>query len=51
MASHYWFIQYKIIYFEGFISKKDTVKCEKYFKTTSGWRRLNKMLKDTLKNI
>lgn len=40
---------YELIYLAGFKNKKDAVECEKYFKTTSGWRRLKKMLKNTLK--
>jgi len=43
-------IPYNLIHFQGFVSKRDATGCEKYFKTTAGWRRLKKMLKDTLKN-
>lgn len=42
-------VPYEIIYLAGFISKKDAIECEKYFKTTSGWKRLKRMLKNTLK--
>ncbi|PWU23255.1 hypothetical protein C5B42_03765 [Candidatus Cerribacteria bacterium 'Amazon FNV 2010 28 9'] len=42
------YIPYKLIFYSGFISKKDAVDCEQYFKTTAGWKRLNKMLKDSL---
>lgn len=41
-------IPYKLIFYSGFISEKDTVDCERYFKTTSGWKRLKNMLKHTL---
>lgn len=41
-------ILYEIIYFAGFINKKDATDNEQYFKTTAGWRRLKRMLKNTL---
>jgi len=37
----------KIIFFEGFISKKDAQRREKYFKTTKGKRVLKLMLKSS----
>ena len=43
-------IPYDLIYYSAFKSKTDAVECEKYFKTTSGWKRLKRMLKYTLKN-
>ena len=43
-------IPYDLIYYSAFKSRKDAVDCEKYFKTTAGWRRLKTILKDTLKN-
>jgi putative endonuclease len=41
-------IPYELIYYSGFKSKKDAIECEQYFKTTAGWRRLHKMLKNSL---
>jgi putative endonuclease len=41
-------IPYGLVYYSAFVSKKDALECEKYFKTTSGWKRLKNMLKDTL---
>ena len=41
-------IPYELIYYSSFKSKKDAVECEKYFKTTAGWRRLKAMLKHSL---
>ncbi|KKR70331.1 MAG: hypothetical protein UU12_C0023G0004 [Candidatus Woesebacteria bacterium GW2011_GWA2_40_7b] len=43
-------IPYKLMFYSGFVSKKDALACEKYFKTTAGWRRLKQMLKVTLKD-
>jgi len=42
-------VPYELIYFSGFKNKKDAASCEKYFKTTSGWRRLKKMLINTFR--
>ena len=41
-------IPYKLIYYAVFDNKQDAINCEKYFKTTSGWKRLHKMLENTL---
>jgi len=41
-------IPYELVYYSAFKSKKDALDCEKYFKTTAGWRRLKTMLHDTL---
>lgn len=41
-------IPYKLIHYQAFESKKDAVGCEKYFKTTAGWRRLKRMLENSL---
>ncbi|OGM09109.1 hypothetical protein A2159_00610 [Candidatus Woesebacteria bacterium RBG_13_34_9] len=43
------FSPYELIFYSGFKNKKDAIECEKYYKTTSGWRRMKKMLKNTLK--
>ena len=42
------YIPYKLIYYSAFISKIDALECEKYFKTTSGWRRIKNMLKHSI---
>ena len=44
-------IPYELIYYSAFKSKKDAVDCEKYFKTTAGWKRLKQMLKNTLSEL
>lgn len=41
-------IPYEIIFYSGFINKEDSINCEQYFKTTSGWKRIHKMLEETL---
>ena len=40
---------YELIYYAGFKNKQDALNCEKYFKTTAGWRRINRMLINYLK--
>ncbi|MBI4038631.1 GIY-YIG nuclease family protein [Candidatus Daviesbacteria bacterium] len=42
-------IPYELIFFSGFKNKTDALNCEKYFKTTAGWRRIHKMLENFLK--
>ena len=42
---------YELIYYSAFKSKKDALECEKYFKTTAGWRRIKQMLKNTLGSL
>lgn len=42
-------IPYELIFYSGFTSEKDAINCEKYFKTTAGWKRIHKMLENTLK--
>lgn len=41
-------IPYSLIFYSGFVDKTDALNCEKYFKTTAGWKRLKKMLGKTL---
>ena len=41
-------IPYKLIFYSAFNSKTDALECEKYFKTTAGWRRIKQMLKNSL---
>jgi putative endonuclease len=41
----------KFVYCEFFLSKKDAIRREKYFKTTAGKRMLKLMLRDTLIRI
>jgi len=43
-------IPYELIFYSAFKNEKDAIECEKYFKTTAGWKRLHKMLGNTLKN-
>jgi len=38
----------ELIYYEGHLSKKDTARREKYFKTTKGKSTLRQMLRDSL---
>lgn len=40
---------FELLYYSAFENKDDTTECEKYFKTTAGWRRLKRMLKNTLR--
>ena len=42
------YIPYELVFFSGFKNRNDALSCEKYFKTTSGWRRLKKMLVNSL---
>ncbi len=41
-------IPYELIYYSAFKNKKDALNCEQYFKTTSGWKRIHNMLKNTI---
>lgn len=41
-------IPYNLIFYSGFTNEVDALECEKYFKTTAGWRRLKRMLKNSL---
>lgn len=41
---------YELIHYQAFKNKREAVVCEKYFKTTAGWKRLKAMLKTTLEN-
>lgn len=43
-------IPYELIFYSGFKNKEDAISCEQYFKTTAGWRRIHKMLENTLKH-
>jgi len=40
---------YELIFYSGFKNRQDAINCEKYFKTTAGWKRLHRMLENTLK--
>ena len=40
---------YELIYYSAFKNKDDAIECEKYFKTTAGWKRIRKMLANALK--
>ncbi len=41
-------IPYELIFYSGFISKEDAISTEQYFKTSAGWKRIHKMLENTL---
>jgi len=41
-------VPYELIFYCSFNNQKDAISCEKYFKTTAGWRRIKQMLKNTL---
>jgi putative endonuclease len=43
------YIPYELLSYAAFVNKTDAVNCEQYFKTTAGWKRLHKMLEQTLK--
>ena len=43
-------IPYELIFYSGFKNKEDVANCEQYFKTTAGWKRIKKMLENTLKS-
>jgi len=42
-------IPYELIYYSAFKDQQDALACEKYFKTTAGWKRIHKMLENILK--
>ena len=42
-------VPYELIFYSAFKSKEDAINCEKYFKTTAGWKRIHKMLENSLK--
>lgn len=42
-------IPYELIFYCAFKNQKDSINCEQYFKTTSGWKQLHRMLENTLK--
>lgn len=42
-------IPYELIFYSGFKNKVDAINCEQYFKTTAGWKRMKRMLENTLK--
>jgi putative endonuclease len=41
-------IPYELIFYSGFTNEKDAIENEKYFKTMAGWKRIKKMLRNTL---
>lgn len=41
-------IPYELIFYSAFKNEKDAINCEKYFKTTAGWKIIHKMLEHTL---
>lgn len=42
------YIPYELIHCSCFINESDALACEKYFKTTAGWKRIHQMLANTL---
>ncbi|MDO8474457.1 MAG: GIY-YIG nuclease family protein [bacterium] len=42
-------IPYELIFYSAFNNEGDAINSEQYFKTTAGWKRLSKMLENTLK--
>lgn len=42
-------VPYELIFYSGFQDKQDAINCEQYFKTSAGWKRIHKMLENTLK--
>ncbi|MEK7186515.1 MAG: GIY-YIG nuclease family protein [Patescibacteria group bacterium] len=39
---------YELIYYSAFKNKDDAIECEKYLKTTAGWKRIHRMLENSL---
>lgn len=39
---------FELLYYSAFKDKQDAFECEKYFKTTAGWKRIHRMLKNSL---
>jgi putative endonuclease len=42
------YFPYELIYYCAFKNKQDAIGCEKYLRTTAGWKRIRSMLKNTL---
>ena len=40
---------FELIFYSAFVNKVDVLECEKYFKTTLDWRRIRKMLENSLR--
>lgn len=38
---------FELIYYCAFKNQEDALACEKYFKTTAGWKRIKRMLVNT----
>jgi len=41
-------IPYDLIFYSGFINVADAINSEHYYKTTAGWKRIHRMLKNAL---
>ena len=39
---------FELIYYSAFKNKYDALSCEKYFKTSAGWKRIHRMLEYSL---
>jgi putative endonuclease len=42
-------IPYVLVFYSGFKNEKDAINSEQYYKTTAGWKRIHKMLENSLK--
>lgn len=40
---------YELVFYSAFKNEKDAINCEQYFKTSAGWKRIHKMLENTLR--
>lgn len=41
-------VPFKLIHYQAFENQKDALETEKYLKTTRGWERIHRMLKNAL---
>lgn len=41
-------IPYELVFYSGFKNIIDALNAERYYKTTSGWKRIHRMLTNTL---
>lgn len=42
------YIPYELLFYSAFKNEQDAINCEKYFKTTAGWKRIKRMLTNSL---
>jgi len=43
--------RFELIYYSAFKNKYDALNCEKYFKTSAGWKRIHRMLENSLQEM